>query len=535
MSVRLGAPVASPVSSITNFAATGTTLTVNLVNSWAAPVPGDLVIAVVSYLVASTTDPTASFEGSAMTMVGSRQAFGTNRHMAVFRALVTNLGPSLGGVTFTFPASVSFAEGFAITVAGQDTSTPLDVSVYQSSLGANTSHAYGSITPVTSDTLLLGFLATDNDNGAGASTISDTATGWSVLANGGSLSGSDGSIAGWYRSVSTPAATSLTATTGASVNSACFLLAIRPTVPQDALDKVLLSRSVTARGPNASGGFTAAPGTFLGIQRDALVDSTDTVVIVFATRDSPAASLALSDSTGWTTIRDTQDAGGMSLQVYSKPYTTGMTLPSVTTGATTDRFWCFALVLRDLDTTDPFDTDAVSFEVAAGGTTATFPDATAAGNNVLLRMHFAHDDNLQYCTTQGDDGSQVWVNASMSGFSTSTGLDQSLNILARTVPTSGAVGTESVTLGGTAVAYTAYTLLLNRVTTSASLNPDPVSSSDVVVALQALDAPAGLSVAAAATADVSLDVETFQPYTRRGRRAFLWHTGADGQRTGVVS
>lgn len=456
MTVRVAQPVYT-TGTIPNYAATGTTLTANLTNVYAHPVPGDLVVAFCNYFVANTTDPTATFEGSSMTMIGSRQDYGTNRHVAVFTAPVTNLGSSIGGVTFTFPASVSNACGLAFVVSGQD-GTPLDVSVVQSFNSIGTSHPFGPITPVSDNVLLLALVGGDNDNGAGASTFTTSITDWTNLDNGGTTAGSDGSIGVWYRNLATPAATSITVTSGASVNSGGFLLAIRPAATEP-LGDLLPSRSLSARGPNASGGFTATPSGFLTVYRHTLVDSSDVVLLVYAYRDSPNSILSLSSPTGWEMIRETADATStFTIQVYAKAYTTGMTIPSVTTSATTDRFWCFALVLRNVNLSDILDVDSVTFD-ASSSSTLTYPDATVAGNNLVLRMAFLYDD-APYPTTEGDDGSKVWINPKMAGFSTATGLDQGLIVNARSVASAGALGTEGQTINS-AIGSTLYTLVLN--------------------------------------------------------------------------
>lgn len=542
MSVRVIHP-AQPTNTLANFATTSTSVSANVTGqssfpeNGSQPKAGDLVLVFIQYNSTSSTDPTATLSGAAMTQVGTTQAFGSNRYGAVFRGVVTNTGTSSPGVNVTVPATVSVSLITARVFAGVDATTPIDVTPVQGSLSAGTSHAYGPITPTTDGAMVVAFVALENDNGGGSSSLDSAITDWTNQDNYGTSGGTDGSIGVWTREVPTATATSITATSGASIASCGFLIALRPASGGDPLDDILIARSATCQAPASSGGFTLTPGNpNIASRRRTLSEVTDIIVIVFLHNDGGASIKALSSPSGWEVIRESL-ALGVSLQVYARRWTNGMSLPSITLTETTDRAFAFAMVLRGIDPNDIFDVD--QWDIGGGAAQAVFPTVTTTkANAVIMRMAFNWND-AEYPTGAGEDGSSIWVHPLTDGWSTTTGLDQNLMITARKLNgAAGSIGTETVPYSAVLAGVTAYTLALNAAPPINALSATLTADASIAEVGDGFESVAGAIFLEpdpiTVEAEITADFRSFRKNNRPAPRQLIWVRNYAGEQVNVI-
>lgn len=492
-------------------------------------VEGDYAVLAISYLSTLATAPTVAGSGMTWTQLGSTVAYGTNRYLAAFGGYVTSLLVTNNFAIPTEPGTVNFDVEWLGVYRGVDPTTAMDVTPTSTTHGAGVSHAAAAITPTTAGSVILSIFAADNDDGAGATTFSGSPGGtWAVQENVGSSLGSDGSLAVYSKTDWVSGAVNLTVSTGASVSTGCLSLVLRPRSAVET-EESFVARSATAL-------FNAATGTFSRTITNPNVNprltplTTDTAVaVMWANHASIAVNAA--PAAPWVQALS-NDYGNTVLQIYTAPWSSGLTWPTFGYGSTTDRFITYGLIIRGVDPTSPVGD--IQHADNSANATITFPAVTPAiADSLILRMAFAYDDT--YITGVASGGKLI-VYPHTAIFSTVTGADCMAVATLDKLSGGAGISTGTKTIGQSlSVAYTAVSIAFSKPPDIKHLITDAAPDVNVTTVLSR--ATNGVFMVSAVALDLAVTTQIIAKRPRRNpaRRAFLWVSGPNGNRTGVIS
>lgn len=496
-------------------------------------VTGDYAVLCVTYESTSSADPTISAAPGfgTLTQLGTTQHFGTNRHSAVFGGFVTLLSTQDPQITVSAPATLGVVYSNCTFYRGVDKTTPIDVTTTQTTTSAVSSHPSAAIVPVTDGARVVMCFSASNDNGASLSAFTAPGGIWSVDCIGGTTLLNDASGSMFSTLVSPAASTQLTVASSLAVSAGIHSVALRP-ASTDPINEIYVGRSNSANAGAASGGFsrTINDPNQASI-RQVPSSSTDLAVAVLWINDLGIA-LQAAPSAPWTPFVE-HLSGSTILQVYIAPWSGGLVWPTFSPGVTIDKFISFGLILRDIDPTNPFNASALGGAVSA---TQTFPSVTPTGPDaILLKLAFIADD-VQFPTANSVGDVIIIPNAAQTYLST-TGTDHGVVGIIEMLTGGAGVPTSSSTITlNSSIGATTYTLAFGRAPNVKSLVSSVlIDGLDVSTTLQPADVGVFLESEVSLVASVSTTLISRQHRRNSARRAFLWHSGPDGDRTGVIS